>query len=247
MSQKYPFERLELRPFDGPGLDIVELEPRQPEPPYVHEVTAFDDVKGSRSTFETVTAYDPMGYATAQDTSERGLSGRYESIRSSYLQRKVRRFATLWVTAGLAVFASAFSIWYTYRVMVDLNALPPALQLQPGTTVLVVNILSHIAAYLCWTLFSDTTEALRWALACRPEGILLTTFLVLSRATPFAGVAYLCTMKGPHQIWGLQRYDNVYVALLTCTSIQKRFPCSTHFSNILKCSTEHSTQSLTTC
>lgn len=210
MSQKYSFERLELRPFDGPGLDIGELEPREPES-YLHEGAAFDDVKGSRSTLET--AYDPTSYATTPDNSDRGLSAQYESIRSSYLQRKRRRFATLWINAALAVFASIFSVWYTYRVMVDQDALPPALQLKPGTTVLVVNILSHIVAYLCWSLFSDTTEALRWALACRPTGILLTTFLVLSRATPFAGVAYLCTMKGPHQIWGLQRYDNVHVAL----------------------------------
>ncbi len=215
MSQKYSFEPLELGPFeplelrpsggkDTPRVDIAELEP----PYYLHGGATFDDSKGSLSTFESTTAYDPTSLPTTQDGSQRGLSGQYESIRSSYLQRKSRRFATLWITAALAVFASIFSVWYAYRVMVDENALPPALQLRPGTTVLVVNILSHLVAYLCWSLFSETTEALRWALACRPKGILLTTFLVLSRATPFAGVAYLCTMKGPHQIWGMQRYDN---------------------------------------
>jgi hypothetical protein len=200
MSQKYSFERLELPPFDS--LDIGEL-----GPPHAYRGTALHDVKGSFSTFESATAYDPASYATTHDISDRRLSAQHESLRTSYLQRKSRRFATLWAIAALAVFASIFSVWYTYRVMVDEDALPTALQLQPGTTVLVANILSHIVAYLCWTLFSDVTEALRWALACRSEGILLTSFLVLSRATPFAGVVYLCTTKGPHQIWAMQRYE----------------------------------------
>jgi hypothetical protein len=204
MSQKYSFEPLELRPFDRmdvPGIRIEEFEPSQPR-----ESPAFDDSKGSRSTFESITAYDPASYATTHDSSNRGLNSQHASLRTSFLQRKGRRFATLWIIAALAVFAAIFSVWYTHRVMIDESALPPALQLQPGTTVLVVNILSHVVAYLCWSLFSDTIEALRWALACRPEGILLTSFLVLSRATPFAGVAYLCTTKGPHQIWAMQRY-----------------------------------------
>lgn len=133
-----------------------------------------------------------------------------EYLRTSLLQRKSRKYGPLWVLAVLAAFMSAFATYYSYRVMVDEVALPPNLQFQPGTTVLVVNILSHVVAFLCWTLFSDTTEALRWALACRPEGILLTSFLVLSRATPFIGVAFLCMTKGPHQIWAMQRYDNIH-------------------------------------
>jgi len=202
MSQKYSFQPLELRPFDRidvPGIKIEEFEASQP-----HESAAFDDEKGSQSTF-TATAYDSASYASIPDSSDGSLSAQHAHLRTSLLQRKSRQFVTLWVTAALAVFASVFSAWYTYRVMVDENALSPALQLQPGTTVLVVNIISHITAYLCWSLFSDATEALRWALACRPEGILLTSFLALSRATPFAGVAYLCTTKGPHQLWAMQR------------------------------------------
>jgi hypothetical protein len=202
MSQKYSFQPLKLRPFDRmdvPGISTEEFELSQ-----LHESAAFEDEKGSQSTF-TTTTYDPASYASIPDSFDGRLSAKHAPLRTSLLQRKSQQFVTLWVIAALAVFASIFSAWYTYRVMVDENALPTALQLQPGTTVLVVNILSHVTAYLCWSLFSDATEALRWALACRPEGILLTSFLALSRATPFAGVAYLCTTKGPHQLWAMQR------------------------------------------
>jgi hypothetical protein len=208
MSHNYSFEPLQLGPFHGlhvPGLDIGEPEPPPPQDGAAFDRAAFDDVQGSHSTLASVTAYEPVSYSTTHDNSDLRLSAQHESLRSSYLQRKSRRFATLWAIAALTVFASIFSVWYAYRVMVDEDALPTSLQLQPGTTVLVANILAHLVAYFSWTLFSDTTEALRWALACRPEGILLTSFLVLSRATPFVGVAYLCTTKGPHQIWAMQR------------------------------------------
>jgi hypothetical protein len=211
MSQKYSFKPLELPPFDR--VDVSGLSIEEPEPFQPRAAAAFDDAMESRSTFASTTSYEPASYVSMRDSSEKRLSNQHASLRTSFLQRKSRRFATLWVIAALAVFASIFSIWYSYRVMVDERALPPSLQLQPGTTVLVVNILSHVVAYLCWSLFSDTTEALRWALACRPEGVLLTSFLVLSRATPFLGVAYLCMTKGSHQIWAMQRYDNIHCDL----------------------------------
>lgn len=148
-----------------------------------------------------------------RDRTDRGPSAQDEFIRTSFLQHRGRRFAPLWVNAALAVFWSVFAIYYSDRVMVVEEALPATLQLQPSVTVLVVNILSHVVAFLCWTLFRDTSEALRWALACRSEGILLTSFLALSRATPFIGVAYLCMTKGSHQIWSIQRYDDVHCAL----------------------------------
>jgi hypothetical protein len=223
MSQKYLFERLELRPFtridvSGLGIDIEEIEPSQ------LQVGASDnDTEQSRSTFGSSTAYDPASCAPARDSADRRPSAQHEYLRTSLLQCKSRRYGPLWAIASLAAFTSAFAIYYSYRVMVDEAALPSTLQLQPGTTVLVVNILSHIVALLCWTLFSNTTEALRWALACRPEGVLLTSFLALSRATPFIGVAFLCTTKGSHQIWAMQRYENIYCALpKVCGGLHER-------------------------
>jgi hypothetical protein len=226
MPPKYSFKPLELTPFtriEIAGLVIEDIEPPQPQVGAASHQSAFhEDAKQCSSTFGFSTAYDPASYAPTNDNAERRLSAQNEYLRTSLLQRKSRRYGPLWVTAVLTVFTSAFSLYYSYRVMVDEVALPPSLQLQPGTTVLVVNILSHVVAFLCWTLFSDTMEALRWALACRPEGVLLTSFLVLSRATPFLGVSYLCGTKGPHQVWAMQRYDNIHCTLLIYKKLQER-------------------------
>jgi hypothetical protein len=128
-----------------------------------------------------------------------------QALRTSLLQHKRQRFLSTWIIAILSIIMSSLSIWYSWRVMVDETALPTRLVLSPGATVLVANILSHVVAYLCWSLASDTMEALRWALASRPEGVLLTSFLALSRATPLIGVVYLCSVRGQHWLWAAQR------------------------------------------
>jgi hypothetical protein len=102
---------------------------------------------------------------------------------------------------------SSFTVFYTHRVLVSERQVPPAFVLSPGKTVLVVNILSHIVAFLGWDLLENVLEEMRWALACRVEGVSLMTFLALSRATPYSGVAYLCLMRGGHRFWCLQRYS----------------------------------------
>lgn len=127
------------------------------------------------------------------------------SVLSAFLQRKTRRYIPAWIVALLALGTTAVTVWYSYRVMVDKNELPRALQLSPGLTVLVVNVLSHLVAFLALSLSSDILEHLRWALACRPKGILLTSFLAMSRATPITGVLYLFRVKGWHQVWAVQR------------------------------------------
>src|SRR5436305_4787703 len=209
MSQKHLFQPLELRPFDRldiPGLSTEE--PRALDDEISH--VSNEGPKGSATKLGFSTSYDSASYGRMTDITGRRLPAEDESLRTSFLQRKSRRFGKLWANAGLAVFTSAFVIWYSYRVMVDKNALPAALELRPGNTVLVVNILSHVVAYLCWTLVSDTMEEMRWVMACRSQGVLLTSFLALSRATPLVGVTYLCKTKGPHQKWAIQRYGNVY-------------------------------------
>lgn len=130
---------------------------------------------------------------------------RYTPGKKSALQPKAERFLTTCLTCVAAVVSTVFSVYYSYTVLVNEDAVPPALSLSPGKTVMVINVLSHVVAFLCWSLLSDASEALRWALACRPQGISLASFLALSRATTLPGVAYLCTVWGEHILWGLQR------------------------------------------
>lgn len=127
------------------------------------------------------------------------------STPSTFLQRKAIRYTPAWTVALFALGTTAITVWYSHRVMVDKTELPLALQLTPGLTVLVVNVLSHIVAFLALSLFSDILEHLRWALACRPNGVLLASFLAMSRATPITGVFYLFWVKGWHQSWALAR------------------------------------------
>lgn len=219
-SQRYGFRPLELQPFtrlDIDGLGIEEVKLSEPE------WDSYSTEKGRPST----TTFSVPFSASSTDSAYRNIGSEEQflpnyhrddwplpknqptnPIRASFLEHKSRRLAWTWIVAIMAVIASAFSTFYSYRVLVDHHALPSSLVLSPGTTVLVVNIMSHVVAYLCWFLFSNTIEALRWALACRPEGILLTSFLAMSRATPFMGVLYLCITKGKHQIWAIQRYGN---------------------------------------
>jgi hypothetical protein len=210
MAQSYSFKPLQLRPISG--IDISEFGIEETHLPYTSE-------KGSTSTITQLPDYDPEEFktqptfgtsSTAYDPLANAFPPSQEAfIPSSVLEPKIIRFRTTWAIAILSVIVTVFTIWYSYRVMVDQNSLPSVLQRQPGSTVLVVNVLSHAVAFLCWALFTDTMEALRWALACRPEGVLLTSFLAMSRATPMAGVTFLCLSNGSHRIWALQRYGPV--------------------------------------
>ena len=228
MSKKYPFEPLELQPFthmDLGCLRIDEVGPPQPHWPPPSASTpslkrssfSDDDIAKSRSAYDSSTAYDPARYSSIYNSDDKRPSSPNSLLHTSFLQPKSRRFALTWVVAVLATVISAFTVYYTFRVMVDEDALPRYLSLGPGATVLVVNILSHLAAFLCWSLTTDTFEALRWAWACRPQGIPLATFLVLSRATPTTGVLQLLATAGLHQFWALQRYDTK-LSLRYCTA-----------------------------
>ncbi|KAK3376885.1 hypothetical protein B0T24DRAFT_665745 [Lasiosphaeria ovina] len=148
--------------------------------------------------------------ATSRDTSRLADRGSAQappppSPQPWALQRKRTRLAPAWAVALLALGTTAVTVWYSQRVMVDRTELPSSLRLSPGLTVLAVNVLSHIVAFLVFSLCGDVLEQVRWAFACRPEGVLLTSFLAMSRATPVGGVLYLCRVRGWHQLWALQR------------------------------------------
>lgn len=226
MPHKRSFELLEVRPvspIDTRSYSREEYSPVSPQPPphqrppphqYENESELTDISLANEGIMEN---RSPQWDAEASvhesetlmlDTMGDGSSIQREQnheIQGSLLESKTQRFLPHWILALCSVIASIFSTVYSYKVLVSQDALPKSLAITPGQTVLVVNILSHMVAFMCWTLFSNATEALRWALACRTKGILLTSFLALSRATPLGGVAYLCMVRGHHQIWSLQR------------------------------------------
>jgi hypothetical protein len=183
------------RPYTGNGL-------------WLEDIALHDDDSATARSLPMLSTPEHDGSLPILNHSNGPLpDGRppYDQPRIYRLQSKVQRFTPHWLMAVSAICISIFSIYYTYTVIISEAEVPKSLYLEPSNAVLVVNVLSHVVAFLCWNLFSDAAEALRWAMACRPGGVLLTTFLALSRATPFTGVFYLCFQKGSHQIWAIQR------------------------------------------
>ncbi len=145
--------------------------------------------------------------------SEIAQSGPYPPKRtalrtsSSVLESKMRKYTWIWILASTFIILSAFLTFFAYELLIRESAIPRALELSPGRTVLVINVLSQSLAFLGHILFSNVMEALRWAFLCRKKGVLLATFLGLSRATSMCGVAYLCLIRGSHLFWCIQRYN----------------------------------------
>jgi hypothetical protein len=145
-----------------------------------------------------------------------------EHVHAFTWKPKAKRHATLLIEAFVVVTLSIFTVYYAYTVLVSERAVPPAFVLSPGKTVSVVNILSHMVAFLSRDLLENVGEEMRWALACRTKGVLLTTFLALSRATPYSGVAYLCSVRGSHRFWCMQRcvfHPNIVLRLILVDSL----------------------------
>lgn len=204
LPQVQPVSPINPTPYTWEGSS-QEPYPRDKKEPRLSEVSLDDDITNSRSPFASANLENES--RSMLTSTENRVSFRGDQIQASPLETKNRRFFSAWATAAASVVSSIFTLYYCYTVLVNTNAVPNVFVTAPGTTVLIVNVLSHLVAFLVWGLFSDTFEALRWALASRQKGILLTSFLALSRATPLSGVLYLCTTVGAHQFWALWRYE----------------------------------------
>ena len=129
------------------------------------------------------------------------------SIRGSVLQSKSKQLRLSWILALGTFSLAAFSTFYSWSVLISDNPALGSLQsLSPGKTLWIVNILSQAVAFSVCELLSMVFEALRWALASGESGILISTFLALSRATPLLGVVSLCSINGTHRLWCTKRY-----------------------------------------
>jgi hypothetical protein len=137
--------------------------------------------------------------------------------KGSVLQSNFKRYRMSWCLALATIAISAFSIWYVDTVLISEAPVPPHLVLSPGKTSLAVQVVAHVIAYLVWQLFGSAVEALRWALASRDVGVTVPTFFAMSRATPMLGVLSLCSLRGSHQMWAVQKHVS------NCSSVTTKF------------------------
>ena len=112
--------------------------------------------------------------------------------------------AWLWVVAT-GIFCS-WAISFTYAVFISDKPLPRVYDWSPPTTILLVNIASHVAVFLTSGLIGAIFDALCWSLASRSKGTTLGTFLVTQKSADVMGVGKLFLMSGTHWKWCIMRW-----------------------------------------
>jgi hypothetical protein len=198
------YEPIRLRPISlmSPGIDI------DGDPLVADESEGMRETQISLSDGDITEQPQPYGEFEPPNTfsTQNSASSSTREFPTTPIEHKARRFILSFILSVSGVSILIFSIFYSHFALVSETTKHSNIALAPGKTVLVINMLSHIVAMFCQLLFSNASEALRWALACSNEGVQLTTFLGLSRATPFIGVLYLSFRRGSHQVWSLLRY-----------------------------------------
>ncbi|OBT90299.1 hypothetical protein VE02_03354 [Pseudogymnoascus sp. 03VT05] len=232
MPPWYNIELPSLHHYDNPpDLDVADE--RNPSPqPHISDSRTHNALWASRGTLNDSTdnlwrTESPPSTAAGHQDARTPILNQHETFRCSVgtkspLQSKRERFLMTWLTCAAAIISTIFSVYYSYTVLVSDKAVPQALSLSPGKTVMVINVLSHVVAYLLLSLITDANEELRWSLACRPQGVTLTSFLVLSRATPLHGVAIisigLVTLLGLVLITDVT-FKNMYTAVHSAAAV----------------------------
>jgi len=125
---------------------------------------------------------------------------------TTVLQPKLKQHAAALSFGVLAILLLGSSLWFIYVEFIREKPVPKHLQLSTGHTITVVNILSHLNVFLVALLLDSAYEALRWSLASRNQGVSIATFLSLSRATGFLGIADLLRVTGWHRFLCFQRF-----------------------------------------
>lgn len=149
---------------------------------------------------------DPATHLASPTNQPPSLSSPPNPGPSTSLQSKFKQNLASWFLAGFTSCLLAFSIWFIYTEFINTKQIHRHMQLSPSHTVTVVNILSQLNIFLAWAPIDAVFETLRWTMACRTQGVLITTFISMSRVTGFDGVANLLRVPGWHLIWCFQRY-----------------------------------------
>jgi hypothetical protein len=120
-------------------------------------------------------------------------------------QRNQLIYAWGWVL-GAAIF-SAWTISFTYAVLISDNPPPHHYDHPPEKTIALVNAASHVMVILTAGLIGATFDSLCWALASRPKGIPIRTFLATNKDSGNIDVGNLLLTWGRHQKWCILRYS----------------------------------------
>jgi len=121
------------------------------------------------------------------------------------LQPKARQYSSDILLLVLTAFCVLATVTCAFLCS---SSQPPSWLLNPTTTVLLITIGSGVSAFLLGQLSAASLNRLRWALASSPAGIEFATFLGLSKATEFLGLAMLtyAHRSVAHRLWCSQRY-----------------------------------------
>lgn len=145
---------------------------------------------------DTVPAHNmPTSNAWGQEPTTLGTS----DLPNPILLTNFKHNATSVVLTVVAMLLLGVSIWFIYTEFINKKPVSAHLKLSTGQTITIVNVLSHLNIFLVALLLESAFESLRWSLASRNEGVSIATFLALSKATGFVGVADLLRVPGWHR------------------------------------------------
>src|SRR5271170_2819835 len=94
------------------------------------------------------------------------------------------------VLAVLTFVFIGFTIFYSYNATLGSPVSRRLLPSNPSSTILIINIISHVTVALLQLLTSSLFEAVRWVFAMK-NGVPSFTMLSLSPGTGILGVLYL--------------------------------------------------------
>jgi hypothetical protein len=142
-----------------------------------------------------------------------------QQYQGTRLQSSARQLYLDWGLAAGTVWWCLITAIYAYNATLERPRLNIVFT-DTRWTLAFVSALSQISMFFVGELVQATFERVRWTLASRNKGLLLTNFLGMSRATSLVGVLGLLVLSGKggqrstirekladkRQMWILQRY-----------------------------------------
>jgi hypothetical protein len=127
-------------------------------------------------------------------------------------QKQKLIYAWLWIL-GTAVYC-AWMVSFIYAVLIDKNPIPHYYNFSSQTTIRLVNVASQVSILLIGGLVGVIFDALSWALACRPNGVSIKSFITTKSNTSLFNVGMLFLTFGTHQKWSVLRFSIAALAWL---------------------------------